>query len=342
MSTALDLDVAMATALDLDVVRLTERNLELERENALLRRWLAAELAHSPPPPFLTNDVMVLVAAHLSVRELGRLACVARRFALEDSVADPSHDPASEEPAEAWSLVQEAARLRWLSHTAEEQQRAPRDDKQPWLALLGELERLTAPLAFTRAATGYITLEHGGAQMVVSSEGFDAEDDGWRTAAACAVPMRAGLHFAQFTIVKWSGDYLYLGLVRADWDVEGGTDAEDVPGHCLYCTHDGHRRPGELDWEGMQGCDEGDQIGMLVDIDAGTLTVYKNGVQLGVMDPSPGAPEGWRGLPADYDAGACYCWAVSAHTEEDCVRIETNVFQQRMAIMMAARGAHPA
>ena len=38
---------------------------ELERENALLRRWVAAELAHSPPPPFLTNDVMVLMAAHL-------------------------------------------------------------------------------------------------------------------------------------------------------------------------------------------------------------------------------------------------------------------------------------
>ena len=47
----------------------------------------------------------------------------------------------------------------------------------------------------------------------------------------------------------------------------------------------------------MQGARDGDRIGMLLDLDQGSMTVWKNDVKLGVM-----AAEGLSGP---------YCWAAS-------------------------------
>lgn len=49
-------------------------------------------------------------------------------------------------------------------------------------------------------------------------------------------------------------------------------------------------------WDGREGISSGDELGMLLDLDEGTLSVYKNGRKLGVMK---------RGLAGPY------CWAVS-------------------------------
>merc|ERR1711985_181617 len=38
-----------------------------------------------------------------------------------------------------------------------------------------------------------------------------------------------------------------------------------------------------LDWEGMEGIERGDTVGMLLDLDEGELTVYKNNRRLGMM-----------------------------------------------------------
>ena len=55
--------------------------------------------------------------------------------------------------------------------------------------------------------------------------------------------------------------------------------------------------PHEDNWEGMETCSSGDTIGMLLNLDEGTLTVYKNNRRLGVMKD---------GLSESY------CWYVSA------------------------------
>ena len=47
----------------------------------------------------------------------------------------------------------------------------------------------------------------------------------------------------------------------------------------------------------MQGAKPGDRVGMLLDLDQGSMTIWKNGVQLGVMQT-----EGLSGP---------LCWAVS-------------------------------
>jgi hypothetical protein len=135
-----------------------------------------------------------------------------------------------------------------------------------------EMELLRVPLAFGRAH-GNITLSENGA---VATKGLGG---GWRAAASTAV-MRSGRHFAQFTMVE--GIAMFFGVIRPGWDVEGGGDAEEVDGHCFYDTFSGSRWPGN--WEGMQPArQQGDRIGMLLDLDQGSMTVWKNGEQLGVM-----------------------------------------------------------
>ena len=55
---------------------------------------------------------------------------------------------------------------------------------------------------------------------------------------------------------------------------------------------------------------EGDVIGLLLDLDVGSMTVYKNGERLGVMS-------GETVLSGEY------CWAASLHTKHDLIRLES-------------------
>eukprot|EP01048_Picozoa_sp_COSAG05_P011192 COSAG05_NODE_1040_length_6068_cov_46.397219_1_plen_377_part_00 len=136
------------------------------------------------------------------------------------------------------------------------------------------------------------------------------------TAASGAVLKGGGRHMVQLTVRK--GWRMYFGLIRADWDVECTAwemNAHTEQGHSFYSTRTGTRFPGMdfsgIDWEGMQPAkEEGDRIGLLLDLDAGRLTMYKNDERLGVMQES--------GLT---DA-AGYRWAVAMAFEGDSARIE--------------------
>ena len=156
------------------------------------------------------------------------------------------------------------------------------------------------PLAFGRAH-GDITLSDEGAVATIADG-----DDEYRAAASKAA-MRSGRHYAHFTVIV--AEYVGFGMIRPDWDVEGGESAEGVDGHCFYFTDDGNGEPGGHDWEGSQTAMESDRIGMLLDLDQGSMTVWKNDVKLGVM-----VAEGLRGP---------LCWAVSMFDEGYSVRIES-------------------
>ena len=98
--------------------------------------------------------------------------------------------------------------------------------------------------------------------------------DAWRAAASTAV-MMSGRHFAQFT--KLAGNNMKFGVVGSDWDVEGGMNSYNIDGHCFYQTFDGRRFPGSTDCEGQQPARQhGDRIGMLLDLDQGSMTAWKH------------------------------------------------------------------
>ena len=75
-----------------------------------------------------------------------------------------------------------------------------------------------------------------------------------------------------------------LGVIWPGWDVEGGVIAFSVGGHCFYGTFHGERLAGQRNWQGRRSAKEqGDRIGMLLDLDQGSMTVFKNDQTLGVM-----------------------------------------------------------
>ena len=146
--------------------------------------------------------------------------------------------------------------------------------------------------------------------------------------------MRAGRHYAEFsygTESKEEGQESAFGVVRSEWSFDGfksaGAEHTDYAptfachgkGNCFYTT-EGKLYPnpdtadgfaGSSDWPGSQSAQEdGDRIGMLLDIDAGTMTVFKNDKVMGVMS--------W-GI-----AAGSYCWAVEMPCvlEEDFITIE--------------------
>ena len=199
-------------------------------------------------------------------------------------------------------IADEAGRL-WLAGCGEQERGwVPRREVESWLCLMHEVELLRLPLVFG-LAHGNFTLSEGGA--VATKTGYGT----WR-AAASNVAMRSDRHFAQFTVVESGNMSMFFGVIRAGWDVGGDEWASDEDGHSFCGTAYGRRYPGNHTWEGMQTAKEqGDRIGMLLDLDQGSMTVWKNGELLGVMQA-----EGLSGP---------LCWAVSSAYAGSSARIES-------------------
>jgi hypothetical protein len=234
-----------------------------------------------------------------------------RRFSVTPTVAVEQQLP------DTWSIVQEVARRWLLACSQHERSWVPRHDQESWLTLWREME-LQRPILRRAAVFGRadpdITLSEGGSRATRGGDGVV-----YRFAVSNAV-MRAGLHYAQFTTTV--GDSAHFGV--AHW-LRG-------PGYmrtlqlsqcdCFYATSSGQRvvaafsadralrSNGERhEWEGMQSAQPGDRIGLLLDLDQRTMTVYKNDERLGVMM----GPSGLSGA---------YCWAARLIRRDSSVRIE--------------------
>ena len=243
----------------------------------------------------ITEDTLLHIASFLpTARDLCCLQLSNKRFAAR-CIAAPGVSAwwgaGAAAPAEMLCIPEEVGRLWAVERSEQERGWVPRRGRPSWLCRMhDEVEGLQLPLAFGRAHAD-ITLSMGGA-LATNDAGI-----GWRTAASSVV-MRSGRHFAQLRQLRVVEE-VFFGVMRPDWelDVEGGEDVVDEDGHCFYGTDDGLRDPGGHDWEGRQAAQEqGDRIGMLLDLDQGSMTVWKNDEKLGVMQA-----EGLSGP---------LCWAV--------------------------------
>jgi hypothetical protein len=256
------------------------------------------------------DEAAIIIACALTdPRDLLSLAAACRRVFIKCIAAPPKHRTASvgaaaaeecHQATEMWSIVEEVGR-RWIVACSDQEQGwVPRRGRESWLGLMWEVQVLRGGAAVFGRRHEDITLSEGSA-VATKVVG----DYIYRDAASKAV-MRAGRHYAQFTAV--GVDLMFFGAIRPGWDVEGGQDAYTVDGHCFYDTGNGFFFPAPHDWEGRQAAmQEGDRIGMLLDLDQGTMTVYKNDERLGVMA---------TGLSGKYS------WAVSLPWHGDSVRIE--------------------
>ena len=227
-----------------------------------------------------TDDVLLVIAAALptptDILHLVLTSHVAaQRFYFSatsycsDDAATASGGAAA--AAERWSIAEEAARQSWLAHcTDQERGWLPRRRLESWLGLVNELLLLRRPVTFSMDMSNAISLT-GEDSTAWGSRSYHMGN----SVARSTLAMRAGQHFARFTVAQGP---LILGVsARAgdSWRAMWG-----------YDTVDGKlKSPGgkKYDWEGMQRAENGDHVGLLLDIDQGAITVYKNGERLGVM-----------------------------------------------------------
>lgn len=267
----------------------------------VLRAMVTRNVAGSPVGFGEIGEVEVLlnICRFLEPKDLGRLACVSASFGLCKADWQRSAGTAQlsvvEDAAHRWVLARPAVDQALVAHIPS------------WLQ---RMDAMVRPV-FSRLGPGIELLQSGA--IVTRADGSGSR------IAASAVKMRHGRHFATFTLLQ--GSFMYFGVIRPGYDVSeiGATQdtlhcisrtlsaAVGAAGHCFYCTNNGICFPGSKCWEGMEPAWEGDTIGLLLDLDNGTLTVFRNGEQMGVMA---------TGLSGDY------CWAVSLWNPGDSTRIE--------------------
>ena len=83
--------------------------------------------------------------------------------------------------------------------------------------------------------------------------------------------------------------------------------------------------PGRREWQGMRKAESGDEVGLLLDLDEFTLSVYLNGARLGVM---AGGTAG-QAIVGQGPMHSChqeegFRWAVSMGFVGDQVRVRSD------------------
>ena len=295
------------------VEELQRRNAELESELDQLRRGgRQEEGTHEVLPVVVTvtvdlSRVTTNIVAHISSFlgtpcELLNIALACKSFGLRRPTSTLN-----------WSLMEEVARQAVCSRATDAEMGCLPpyvSGTATWLSILHRYEHL---LEFDVLLGRYI--EH---RNVEKTKVLGTGDHSVAVSSGCV--MRSGMHYAEFQIY---GDP-FIGVVRPMPDLDAGAYSErftfflrrSFPDFltqrsadwgngnvhvCEYYCGDGDMRWNDWSgadqeweqWEGMEPCHSGDTLGMLLNLDDETLTVYKNNRRLG--------------LTKDGLSGA-YCW----------------------------------
>jgi hypothetical protein len=240
-------------------------------------------------------------------------------------------------------VAEEAARLWLLGCSDDERGCVPRRARESWLRLMNTVLWLRRPNRFALipqpfgASPGALLLredprdpEFVPGSVATRMLGGDTHPDGLLGSVGINShyqEMRAGRHYVQISTSLSST----LSPAERTGIQFGIQTWKPIPGQKLkqwFCCHyhsvDGLCTTHTLQpnnfiastmahWEGMQGADEdGDRIGLLLDIDQGSLTVYKNDQRLGVM------ATGLCNTPT-----LTYHWVVQFDGVGDTIRVKT-------------------
>jgi hypothetical protein len=165
------------------------------------------------------------------------------------------------------------------------------DGKEDGLPDAGRLDELglgSGSVVFMLFRLGW-RWEESGSSIALSGEGLVATktDDDWHLVTGGS-PMTEGRHYWEVELT--AGDYFHMvGAVRPGLDHDGGHSLTND----AYFIYGGS---GALCGNGKSNADrqgafaEGDRIGVLLDLDAGWMRLYRNGKRCG-----PGYTEGVTG-----------------------------------------------
>ena len=269
-------------------------------------------------------DTLSKIVPFLPSIDLLSLALTCKRFGISDD--------------EKQSVIKKTVNVLVKGISTEDQLAAlPYYDGESSLADYHYLQLLREPLAFDQlVGAAYVNEEDK--TCVRHTDDYVQRDSTWKTAFSNNI-LRSGKHFATFQTerdgLSLIGGMFAVGVMRpgqANQNASGGPDGKKFfqnfsrrMGHmecnnnnvhcCMYYSYSGkccisNWEDSDRDlmgntWDGMEATASGVELGMLLDLDEGTLSVYKNGRKLGVMK---------RGLAGPY------CWVASLHTGQATIK----------------------
>jgi hypothetical protein len=157
------------------------------------------------------------------------------------------------------------------------------------------------PLTFTVLSQQHYAVSEHGALLTATDEPAD------RAALCRERVMNSGRSCAEVTVVQNKDMVIGVGRPTLDPNAEGACDTAGFWGIWSGSGELVHNGDGKV-WQGQQTFGTGDVLRLLLDSDAGTLTVKKNGTLLGVAVTS--------GLTGDL------CWALTCYGAGNSVRIK--------------------
>ena len=272
-----------------------------------------------------SNDIAIRFASYLCPRDLVNLALTCRRFGSKN--------------VDGLSLVGYTVQQIISDAQQDEREALPKMADQSYIELYVELEKYRGPRVFDQLIGGAVSYVADDNKSHVK---FDVEYLDSST-AICNHVMRAGRHYVTFTREGNHADPVHrgirFGIIRPlpNWDKNGMQAFDPIheeyfnellqertdrwgDSNVHYCSTSGRGRciwqdwssydyKQAVPWDGMEEVSfvSGDKIGMLLDLNAGTLSMYKNGRRLGT------AKDGLAGE---------YCWTTSSWTHSISATIE--------------------
>ena len=265
-------------------------------------------------------DVVFLLAALLDARDLHQASLTCKSLGAKEAAA-----------YNGLSLVEEAARRLFECASECERSYLPKHDYESWVELYHHLLMLRSKLTFDQLVGSNI--QYGADQSTVVYTRNNARG----SSALCSNHrMRSGRHFAAFATAGsgWAiGGVRPVQISRSDL-VGGGLDDFDpaynglwgyLRGkrtdrwgdsnvHCCYVTDNGYfywydwtSRPSFSRIDGFQ---RGIPIGLLLDLNEGTLSIYQRGQKLATLND---------GLSGEY------CWYATVFLFNTSISIERKV-----------------
>jgi len=258
----------------------------------------------------VSNDIVLNISSYLGSKDLVSLALTCRRFGI---IKDDHEN----------SLVNRAAKdiLKSKWTTDSERHQLPKYNDESWLELYRELEVLRSPLIFQLFGSNIKHLYFKKDVEIISAT---------NSTAICNQIMRLGEHSVT---LRFSGDIrgLNVGIIRpkySDWDnIQIREPRDHSCSEVVYTImslgsgvrYSFYERHGTATTPYCPEFDDNYQrpvgghpfyIGMTLDLDAGTLIVFKNGQRVGLMK---------AGLSGEY------CWFVKGEASSSQGRVMVSI-----------------
>jgi hypothetical protein len=241
------------------------------------------------------SELLPLLLSHGLVRRVRTIEVHVRplggdSFAITLGASTPTVGEAKTEiarsqgtAADRQELYKVAERADGLAVREDDAEPEPLDDESMLLAdgAIVAMAVKESPLLWRTFAADHITLSEGGAVATQTGERN-------LSLTTTGIELTEGKHYWEVELLSSFVPGIYIGISRPNLDPTGSyLSSTSSNGWFIHTSIGGLWGNGKLNSDEAGSCKQGDRVGMLLDLDNGSLRFFKNGVEHG-----PGYPAG--------------------------------------------------